>query len=151
MSPAEYGEGYRSDYINMYHQYVASADRISERRGNANTFFVTANTALLGATEYMGGEFNNLWVPAISGVGMCIIWRGLIISYKNLNSAKFAVILDMEKTLPAAPYGNEWTQIKQAKSGRKHIPLSDYESFTPLAFGVLYVFQGIMSCCGYFN
>jgi hypothetical protein len=93
----------------------------------------------------VGDAFERMWIPAIAGVGMCIIWRGLIISYKSLNTAKFAVILDMEKALPTAPYSNEWKQIKQAKSGRNYISLSDYESFIPFAFGILYVVQGVTS------
>ena len=72
----EYGDTYRVDFLSMYHQYAATAERISERRGNANTFFVTANAALLGATGYLPESLEGLWMPAIAGILMCIIWHG---------------------------------------------------------------------------
>lgn len=147
MRPDEYGDSYRADFLTMYHEYVASADRISERRTAANTFFVSANAALLGLNGYFlqkDGEpsllINDaLWVPAVAAILMCWIWRGLISSYKSLNGAKFGVILAMERQLPAAPYTDEWANLQDSQRSSKHIPLSDSEKYVPMVFMIVNV------------
>lgn len=145
--PDEYGDGYRADFLTMYHEYVASADKISERRTAANTFFVSANAGILGLNGYFlqnGDETSllindALWVPALAAILMCWIWRGLISSYKSLNGAKFGVILEMERQLPAAPYTDEWARLQDSQRSQKHIPLSDSEKYVPMVFMIVNV------------
>ena len=48
-SKAKYGEKYDEHLLQQYLLYVQMADKISERRSLANTFFLTANTAILSA------------------------------------------------------------------------------------------------------
>jgi hypothetical protein len=128
----EYGSDYRSVFLDMYKDYVASADKMSEHRHAANTFFMTANTALLSVTGYLTGDgAGNLWLPALAGVVFSVTWRVLIGSYRGLNTAKYAVIHDMEQHLPLAPYDSEWAHIKSAGH---YLPFSTVESVVPLAF-----------------
>ena len=46
-SAKEYGENYRSHYFEQYKMYIESAEKISDRRQNANNFFLTINTVLI--------------------------------------------------------------------------------------------------------
>ncbi len=139
VSEAEYGDSYRADYLAMYQDYVASADTISERRNNANAFFVTVNAALLGLSGYFGGDGEKLvWLAAIAGILFSFTWRGLIKSYRSLNSAKFQVIHQLEQRLPFAAYDEEWVQLEEGKDSAVHVPFSAVEALVPMIFMLLH-------------
>jgi hypothetical protein len=135
ISEDSYGESYRSDFLTMYQDYVASADTISARRHGANSFFVSINTALLGVAGYFGGEAGNLiWLAALAGILFSYTWRKLIQSYRSLNAAKFKVINELEQRLPFAAYDREWVHLKGGTDSEVHTPLSAVESRVPLVF-----------------
>lgn len=96
-------------YIELYKLAVEMADRISARRGIANSFFLAINT---GLAALLGGQ-NLRWYVAAAGIVMCVTWWALLKSYRDLNSAKFDVILTMEDALPARVFGDEWGQLKK--------------------------------------
>jgi hypothetical protein len=136
---SEYGDSYKADYLSMYQDYVASADRISERRHTANSFFLTANAALLGITGYLAGNGAELmWAAALAGILFSFTWKRLILSYRSLNTAKFKVIHMLEKKLPFAAYDEEWVQLKQGKFSNVHTPFSQIETGMPVAFLILH-------------
>src|SRR3954467_4119797 len=84
-------------YLDLYKLAVEMADRMSARRGVANSFFLTVNT---GLTALLGGS-DLRWYVALAGIVLCVTWWALLRSYRSLNAAKFDVILAMEKSLPA--------------------------------------------------
>ena len=45
----DYGERYQDHVLEIYKLYVQSADNISARRQSANSFFLSVNTAIIGA------------------------------------------------------------------------------------------------------
>ena len=47
IKPEDYGPKYSEQLMEQYKLYVETADRVSERRSTANTFFLTANTLLI--------------------------------------------------------------------------------------------------------
>jgi hypothetical protein len=79
------------------------ADRVSVRRGVANSFFLTVNT---GLAALLGGE-ELRWYVAVAGIVLFVTWWALLKSYRDLNAAKFDVILAMEVSLPARVFGEE--------------------------------------------
>lgn len=96
-------------YFELYKLAVEMADRISARRGIANSFFLTVSTALatlLGTQEMR-------WYVAAAGIVVAITWWALLKSYRDLNSAKFRIILAMEDRLPVRVYGDEWDHLKR--------------------------------------
>jgi len=98
-----------ANYFEIYKLAVEMADRISARRMLANTFFVTMNTglaALLGAHSFH-------WYVAGAGMVLSIVWWALLKSYRDLNTAKYEVILAMEDRLPARILGDEWATLKR--------------------------------------
>lgn len=140
VSELEYGEAYKSDYLTMYQDYVASADKISERRHTANTFSLSVNTALLAATGYMTGDAPSLlWLVALAGAVFSFTWMRLIASYRSLNTAKFGVIHQLEQRLPFAAYDEEWVQLKGGRDSDVHIPFSKVEAVVPLVFMVMHL------------
>jgi hypothetical protein len=134
--------------LEQYKMCVEMADRISQRRGAANTFFLTFNTAVVGA---LSGFYDN--VPGDVAVAMyaaaavlSIAWGLLLRSYRNLNSAKFEVIGVLEERLPANVYYKaEWKALGEGKDWRKYIPLSAIETFVPAIFFVIYLYLFAMS------
>jgi len=80
-----------ANYFELYKLAVETADRISARRGIANSFFLTANTGIVFAGA----------------------WWALLRGYRDLNSAKFEIILAMEERLPVRVYGDEWDRLRR--------------------------------------
>ena len=134
--------------IEQYKLYVEMADRISQRRGMTNTFFLTFNTAIVAA---LAGFFEHV-PPNVSiaiymaAAVMAITWAILLRSYRNLNTAKFLVIGELEKRLPAQTYyAAEWKALGEGKDYRKYVPLSLIETVVPIIFLAIYVYLFIQS------
>lgn len=96
-------------YFEIYKIAVEMADRMSARRGLANSFFLTINTTVLGIL----GTHEASWYLAVAGIILCGSWWALLKSYRDLNRAKFGVILAMEEKLPARLYGDEWNRLRR--------------------------------------
>jgi hypothetical protein len=52
---------------------------------------------------------------AVAGIVFSVTWWALLRSYRELNSAKFDVILAMEERLPARVYGDEWDRLRRER------------------------------------
>ena len=97
-------------YLDLYKLAVEMADRISARRTQANAFFLTLEAALLAL---LGNQSFDPPPIAAAGVVLGIAWWLLLRSYRDLNKAKFDVILKLEKRLPVEIYEDEWKALKQ--------------------------------------
>ena len=133
----------QNQILEQYKIYLEMADRISQRRGVANTFFLTFNTAIVGAlvtffgkiTQYAGIAF------FIASMLFCIAWWLLLRSYRNLNTAKFKVVGLLEKRLPSSPFwAAEWKALGEGKDYSKYIPLSAIETLVPTGFFFVYLY-----------
>jgi hypothetical protein len=138
----------RATELDLYKLAVEMADRISARRGAANTFFLTVNTglaALLGSSSLR-------WYVAAAGLVFALAWWWLLQSYRRLNSAKFQVINAIEPALPIQLFTEEWKYLQAAKRPMRVWPpralwswmngyheLGIVERVVPLAFAVIYV------------
>jgi len=139
----EYGPHYASHLLEQYKLYVEMADRISGRRMTTNTFFLTLQTglvALLGLLIKEQPSSTNVWIalPAAAGIIFSYTWWRLVNSYRQLNTGKFAVIHQLEKLLPTAPYDAEWVALGSGKDPKRYRQLTDVEAFVPLAFAILH-------------
>jgi len=97
------------NYFEVYKLAVEMADRISARRGTANSFFLTVNTGVLAVI----GAATVRWYLAAAGIVLCVAWWALLKSYRDLNHAKFGVILAMEEQMPARIYSDEWQRLSK--------------------------------------
>ena len=98
-SKEDYGSEYKEHLFEQYKLYVESIDNISDRRQNANNYFITINTVLISLLGFSfesnflsSGEWVRI-VVAVVGTVICIIFWFLIRSYKQLNTGKFHVLL----------------------------------------------------------
>ncbi|MFA5962039.1 MAG: hypothetical protein WC848_05135 [Parcubacteria group bacterium] len=148
-SAPEYGENYYAHYFDQYKMYVESAERISDRRQNANNFFLTINTVLisvLGLSFQLKLIEKLNWIKmvlALLGLVICVIFWFLLRAYRQLNSGKFKVIHEIEQNLPLALYDYEWKILGEGKKEKLYYPFSHIELLIPWVFGLIYLILGV--------
>lgn len=127
--------------LDQYKLYVEMADRISQRRTTANSYFLSVNSAILAFVGYLTSKDSTdyLWLLAVAGCALTILWYSIIISYKNLNTAKWGVVHEIEKRLPISPYDAEWDAVERGKNSRLYRPISHVESGVPWVFLFLHL------------
>jgi len=145
-----YGPGYDDHALNQYRLYVEMADRISERREKANSFFLALNTAAVGVSTYLTlsrASAHALVEGSISLAGMtlCYLWYRIISSYRDLNSAKFKVVHEMEAQLPFKPYDAEWEAVGRGKNKKLYLPFTHIEILVPWIFLLLHLLGFLVS------
>ena len=72
----------------------------------------------------------------VAGIFVCVLWFLLIGNYKQLNSAKFDIINEIEKELPTRPFSDEWGKLKL---NRKYVEGTKLERCLPIMFISLYI------------
>lgn len=146
-SPQEYGERFQDHLLEQYKMYVESSQKVSEKRISTGNYLLTVNSSLLtlfgvaSTNRDIGG-----WLALIPVAGLLVslTWYSLVESYKNLNTAKFKVIHEMEDRLPAALFRYEWHRCEQGQ-GRAYRPITHLERWIPLIFGVVFLALGVYS------
>jgi hypothetical protein len=148
VTPASYAgenEAYQGAILEQYKVYVEMADRISNRRGLTNTFFLTLNSAVLTL-------FGTFWKDRPADIstwalilllavalGQTGAWWFIVRSYRQLNTAKYKVVGILEERLPASPYWSaEWTALGKGKDPRVYLPLTHVEQWVPVLFASIY-------------
>ena len=131
---------YDKRLFEQYKLYVELTDRISQRRSSANSFFITANAALLTIASWFKEYFGD-FVYLISAIGivLSLFWFFCIRSYGQLNSERFKIIHSVERELPLNLYSYEWQSLLRGKSKKKYWPLARVERLVAVVFIALYV------------
>lgn len=141
----KYGPEYAAHLLDQYKLYVSMADKISERRQTANAFFSTINTALFATLGIVlprtEGWFGTAWYVIVGAAGLvlCYSWYRLLRSYRDINSAKFKVVHEIERLLPIRPYDTEWTSVGCGDNPKLYLPFTHIETKIPGIFGILYL------------
>lgn len=131
-----HNEKWYSHLLDQYKLYVEMADRISARRATANSYFLSVNSAILAFVGYLTTKdsIEGLWLLAIAGITLSYFWRQLIQSYRNLNTAKWLVVHQIEKRLPISPYDAEWEAMGRGKNKKLYQPITKIEIGVPTIF-----------------
>lgn len=138
----------RKIMFEQYKLFQGSAEKISDRRAAANTFFLTINTGLITASgigNLVKTEADNkifllfIAIISFSAIFMCITWYRLLSSYSSLNSAKFKIINKIEESLPLRPFFTEWQILSEGKFDKLHKPFNKIEKNIPLIYGILHI------------
>jgi hypothetical protein len=138
----DFGSDRTNVLLEQYKLYVESSNGVSDRRGAANTFLLTANTALVtiygfAASDHGPAQGPWRWLLPLAGLFVCIAWFGVLSGYRELNLGKFAVINEIEKRLAGRLFDLEWQYT--SASTRFHIPLTPMEQAIPVVFAGVYV------------
>jgi len=146
---AAYGDRFRDHLLDQYKLYVESAEKVSERRISASNYLLTVSSALLTLFGLVVMQMTGRWlvIIPIAGLLVSLAWYSMVRSYKNLNSAKFKVIHEMEKHLPAALFAYEWHHCEDGK-GKAYTPTTHVERWIPGVFAAVYIGLGTLVLVG---
>ena len=153
MKPEEYGEKYADHFLEQYKLYVEMVDRVSQRREQSNRFYVSLVAAtvallvILARFEVADGTWPVVFlISGLFGAALSAVWFVNIISYRQLNAAKYEVINKMyevinkmEEKLPVAGYCDEWALLRSRNRLVGSRGLSGIEQFVPVIFFVLFL------------
>ena len=130
----------------LYKMMVGSSEQLVQRRQRMNAFFITAIGSLLAISVALAkfGIFDSqmtsffvIPVFAITGLLLCNSWQKLIDNYGKLNTAKFRVILQLERSLSAQIFSAEWVALGKGRRLRKYQSFTSTENSVPLWFATL--------------
>lgn len=142
-SKSDYSSNYDVHAFDQYKIYLEMADRISSRRQSANLFFVTINTLLITLSSYIKAATSTetlfYVITSLAGCLICYVWYRLILSYKNLNSAKFKVVHAIEREMPYRLFDAEWDSVGRGKDKKLYHPFTDLEIRVPLIFITIHI------------
>ncbi len=154
-----YGENFHEHLLEQYKLYVEMMDKVTERRGQTNTFYISLLSGLLALLSLLVNKDNNLFsgdrnilllILAILGIALCYVWHTNINSYKQLNSLKFKVINEIESHLPFPCYYREWEILSEDKKNQ-YRRLNKVEKFVPLILSLPYFLLLIFSIYSLFK
>ncbi|MFJ3219516.1 hypothetical protein ACIPLC_26770 [Kitasatospora sp. NPDC086801] len=139
--------GQPPELLELYKLAVEMADRLSARRGTANAFFLSVQTVLVTVVGFgMPQLQESAWwaVVAITAAGLTlsVAWWLQLRSYRDLNTAKFKVINELENGLPVKVFTDEWNYLKETPrpAGRKrYAELGISERIVPWVFAMVYL------------
>lgn len=144
-SPQDYGNTYTSDLLELYKLYVSSAEKVSDRRQAANSFYLALNTGLLTALgvflqlRALPMDSPGLFIAvALVGLAISLLWLRSVDSYRNLNSAKFQVIHAIEEYLPVRLYRAEWEVVGKGEDRKRYRRFTEVERIVPWVFVVVH-------------
>jgi hypothetical protein len=140
-------EKYQAHLLEQYKLYVEMTDRVSQRRLTTNSYFLSINTGLLAFVGYITTKETSsyLWLIGLSGIVLSVLWFYIVTSYRDLNTAKFKIIHEIERRLPLSLYAAEWNAMGRGKVPRLYRPLSHIERVVPWIFVVLHIYVVIRS------
>jgi len=145
-----YGDKYIEHLLEQYKIYIASAEKISDRRQKTNEFFLGLNTALVtllgfALTKNDDSEMSLILIlSSVAGMGICYLWFRIIRSYDGLNGGKFKVIHMIEKRLPLALYDTEWELLGRGNNRKIYWPFTKIEKNVPKLFIAIYFILAIL-------
>ena len=139
-------------YFDLYRMAVEQVDHISSRRATANLFFAGLHATVLTVVGLIRPVLVAATPPpydplptvtaCVGGIVLAGVWWLALRSYRDLNGAKFNVILDMEKRLPARIFTDEWKTLKEDSVRswrRRYAEISLVEQVVPVIFIALYL------------
>ncbi|MHB8188564.1 MAG: RipA family octameric membrane protein [Dermatophilaceae bacterium] len=135
----------RAFVFELYKLMVASSEALVARRQGVNTFFLTANGALLTAVGFFVGKGPDralaalaVAVLAMTGSVLCFAWQSLLRSFGQLNTGKFAIINRLEREFPVSVYAAEWKALGEGKNPRIYRSFTSREIWVPRTLFCLY-------------
>ena len=135
----------RAELLEQYKIFLETSESLVERRQTVNSFYISANTALIAVmggliTVLSGTEERIILFIMTSVVGMVLSasWSRILSAYGTLNGSKMKVIRMIEHELPAALYDTEWHVMSDRLNSQKYVSFTESEKRAPKAFIVFY-------------
>lgn len=117
------------------------------RRGTANAFFLSVQTTLISIMALAYEKLDKAHYAvhlslSAAGFTLSISWWLQLHIYRDLNTAKFAVINKLEERLPVQIFQDEWNSLKRyplPPLRKRYAELGYVERVIPGVFAALYV------------
>jgi hypothetical protein len=136
----------QGQFFELYKMMVQSSEALVGRRQGVNTFFLTANGAILTAIGLIVQGGGGVGVRAlavialvVAGGALAIAWRTVLKSFGQLNTGKFAVINRMEPYLSASIYSAEWKALKEGRDPKTYRTFTSRETWVPTLLAIGYL------------
>ena len=75
----------------------------------------------------------------IFGILLSVSWLIAIRSYRQLNSAKFKLLLELEEKLAYPFYSREWELLGEGKKASRYLELTFVETILPFCFIIIFI------------
>jgi uncharacterized membrane protein YhdT len=129
----------REAVLDLYKLAVEMADRVSARRGVANSFLLTVQSVFVAALAPAASGLTAAprWAAVavlVTGLILSAVWWLQLRSYHDLNRAKFTVITSLEHRLPAKVFADELAALRP-----RYAELGTIERLVPGAFALLHL------------
>jgi hypothetical protein len=111
MLPSDYDSKVADHLLEQYKLYVDSSQKLSDRRLSTSNYLLTIDSSLLtliGLLASLLADRKPLIMIPVAGFLLSLAWSVLLTSFKRLNGAKFDVIHEIERHLPANVFQEEW-------------------------------------------
>ena len=138
--------------MEQYKLFVETSERLVARRQVVNTFFLSVNALALSALGLIAKEASQspliaIGIVAISAAAivLCVAWKTLVGSYRQLNRGKFAVIDRLEERLPAALFRAEWAALGKGKNPEVYKPFTATEEVVSKIFIAIYALTALVT------
>ena len=143
--PANSGDSEQNQLLEIYKLHSELADRVSQRRTDANRLYVSLHVAIALLLAALA-RFGTGHIPAevilglvgVVGVSLSLSWLSVINSYRQLNREKFRVLHLLEERLPFQFFKDEWDPNSEGKKSNTYWRLTHTESLLPYLFFLMY-------------
>lgn len=134
--------------LEQYKIFSETAENLLNRRQNVNSFYISANTALItvGGTIFAIGSAGDMLSKlaviialTIPGILLNISWRRMLQSYYINNQGKMKILSLLEQKMAVSLYDAEWKSMKNKYSKKKYISFTDNEKKLPSVFSFFYI------------
>lgn len=130
----------------QYRMFADTSEALVNRRQNVNSFYITANTALItiAATAFsLNGDLISKLVITIvltiPGILLNHSWTKILESYGIINSSKMKILGMLEQQLAASLYDAEWQAMSNKYNKKQYISFTDGEKSIPSIFNGVYI------------
>ncbi len=131
--------------LQQYQMYSEQKDKFIDRSFTTNKFYLLLILAIILTMlltkdySFIYGLTSTLIFSAI-GMGVCLLWWINIDSYNFLIKIKLSKVLEqLEKRLPAQPYGLEFSAINDYKKNKREFLFADIQKGLSIAILLLFL------------
>lgn len=125
----------------QYKLFSDTSESLVSRRQNVNSFYITANTALITISATAFSLNDNLFsqliitiVLSFPGILLNFSWLKVMESYSLINSSKMKILGMLEKKLAVSLFDAEWEAMSNKYNKRRYVSFSDREKYLPIIF-----------------
>ena len=135
----------------QYKLFSDTSESLVARRQNVNSFYITANTALITIAATAFSLNDNLIaqmvitiVLSVPGILLNLSWLKVMESYSLINSSKMKILGMLEKKLSASLFDAEWEAMSNKYNKQRYVSFSDRERNLPIIFNWVFVIVDII-------